>query len=327
MKPAGNNGFPADPGKNFQFERHYTAAPRQLGPVSLYQFGELCCEAGYEIAAHRQWCQEISYIVSGGGHFIDNGQPISVREGDLVLNPAGHIHAISADCGEAIRFAYLGFELAPQDMASDESLLPLRLFYQRSGCLQANGCQEIFQPFRKGLEEFYLMEPAHLLMAQTYLLQILTLSYRALCGAHPSGAHPSGAHLSGAPMGFPASAGQEEGAAVGKAVYAAIRYIDRHLLEIQNVQQLTRTLGYNRTYLSRLFKSRMNRTLEEYLTLQKMERAKELLLKDHLSIAKTAELLQYASASAFSRAFRGYAGVPPSVFIKQSRCGPSAFSP
>ncbi len=106
---------------------------------------------------------------------------------------------------------------------------------------------------------------------------------------------------------------------MGKAVYAAIRYIDRHLLEIQNVQQLSRTLGYNRTYLSHLFKSRMNRTLEEYLTQQKMERAKELLLRDHLSIAKTAELLQYASASAFSRAFRSYAGVPPSAFIKQGQ--------
>ena len=51
----------------------------------------------------------------------------------------------------------------------------------------------------------------------------------------------------------------------------------------------------------------------------KMERAKELLLRDHLSIAKTAELLQYASASAFSRAFRSYAGVPPSAFIKQGQ--------
>lgn len=315
LKPAETSGLSTDPGKNFQFERHYTAAPRQFGAISLYQFGELSCEAGYEIAAHRQWCQEISYVVSGSGHFIDNGQPFPVKEGDLVFNPVGHIHAISADCGEAIRFAYLGFELAPQEAPLEEGLLPLRLFYQRSGCLQAVGCQEIFQPFRKGLAEFYLMEPAHLLMVQTYLLQILLLSYRALSGAHLSGAQQSAAQKNGS--GPPA--GLSEGVAVGKAVYAAIRYIDRHLLEIQNVQQLSRALGYNRTYLSHLFKSRMNRTLEEYLTLQKMERAKELLLKDHLSIAKTAELLQYASASAFSRAFRSYAGVPPSVFIKQGR--------
>ena len=113
LKAAETSGLPTDPGKNFQFERHYTAAPRQLGPISLYQFGELSCEAGYEIAAHRQWCQEISYVVSGGGHFIDNAQAIPVKEGDLIFNPAGHTHAISADCGEAIRFAYLGFELAP----------------------------------------------------------------------------------------------------------------------------------------------------------------------------------------------------------------------
>ena len=192
----------------------------------------------------------------------------------------------------------------------EEDLLPLRLFYQRSGCLHAAGCQEIFQPFRKGLEEFYLMEPAHLLMAQAYLLQILLLSYRALSAA-PSSAAPL--------CGDSPPAGLAGGVTVGKAVYAAIRYIDRHLLEIQNVQQLSRTLGYNRTYLSHLFKSRMNRTLEEYLTQQKMERAKELLLRDHLSIAKTAELLQYASASAFSRAFRSYAGVPPSAFIKQGQ--------
>ena len=315
LKAAETSGLPTDPGKNFQFERHYTAAPRQLGPISLYQFGELSCEAGYEIAAHRQWCQEISYVVSGGGHFIDNAQAIPVKEGDLIFNPAGHTHAISADCGEAIRFAYLGFELAPLEMPLEEDLLPLRLFYQRSGCLHAAGCQEIFQPFRKGLEEFYLMEPAHLLMAQAYLLQILLLSYRALSGALSSAA-PSRA---APPCGDSPPAGLAGGVAVGKAVYAAIRYIDRHLLEIQNVQQLSLTLGYNRTYLSHLFKSRMNRTLEEYLTQQKMERAKELLLRDHLSIAKTAELLQYASASAFSRAFRSYAGVPPSAFIKQGQ--------
>ncbi|MFR1477637.1 MAG: hypothetical protein ACLSB9_19130 [Hydrogeniiclostridium mannosilyticum] len=240
MKAAETSGLPTDPGKNFQFERHYTAAPRQLGPISLYQFGELSCEAGYEIAAHRTVVPGNQLCRFRRRAHRYNAQAIPVKEGELIFNPAGHTHAISADCGEAIRFAYLGFELAPLETPLEEDLLPLRLFYQRSGCLHAAGCQEIFQPFRKGLEEFYLMEPAHLLMAQAYLLQILLLSYRALSGALSSAAPSSAAP----PCGDSPPAGLAEGVAVGKAVYAAIRYIDRHLLEIQNVQQLSRTLGY-----------------------------------------------------------------------------------
>lgn len=70
-------------------------------------------------------------------------------------------------------------------------------------------------------------------------------------------------------------------------------------------------------YLSSLFSSVENTTIEQYFILQKIEKIKELLAYDELSISQIADQLGYSSVAHLSSQFKKVTGLTPSHF-KQS---------
>ncbi len=74
----------------------------------------------------------------------------------------------------------------------------------------------------------------------------------------------------------------------------------------------------NREYsgLSALFSSVEGMTIESYLILQKIEKAKELLVYDELSTKEIANVLGYSSAPHLSNQFKKVTGLSPSHFRK-----------
>lgn len=70
--------------------------------------------------------------------------------------------------------------------------------------------------------------------------------------------------------------------------------------------------------LSLLFSSIEGITIEKYLILQRIERAKELLMYDELSLGEIADKLGYSSVQYLSSQFRKVIGLTPSHF-KQIR--------
>jgi len=70
--------------------------------------------------------------------------------------------------------------------------------------------------------------------------------------------------------------------------------------------------------LSTLFSSVEGTTIEQYLIHQKLERVKELLVYDELSLSEIAHLLGYSSVQHLSNQFKKVTGLTPSHF-KQVR--------
>ncbi len=77
---------------------------------------------------------------------------------------------------------------------------------------------------------------------------------------------------------------------------------------------LAEGLRYDYGYLSKVFSSVEALTIERYFTLQRMERAKELLSYDELNVTEIAEQLDFSSAAHFSAQFKQETGMPPSQF-------------
>jgi YesN/AraC family two-component response regulator len=69
--------------------------------------------------------------------------------------------------------------------------------------------------------------------------------------------------------------------------------------------------NYNYSYLSHLFHSITSQTLSAYFQKRRLETAAGLLSENDLSITQIAQMLQYSSVYAFSKAFRTYYGVSP----------------
>lgn len=77
---------------------------------------------------------------------------------------------------------------------------------------------------------------------------------------------------------------------------------------------LSARLHYDYNYLSGLFSSVEGITIEQYLIQQKIEKVKELLVYDELSLTAIAYQLGYSSVAHLSRQFKKVTGLTPSHF-------------
>lgn len=83
----------------------------------------------------------------------------------------------------------------------------------------------------------------------------------------------------------------------------------------QNLSDILRDeLHHDYNYLSNLFSEVEGTTIEKYFIAQKIERVKELLVYDELSLSEIAFKLNYSSVAYLSNQFRKVTGLTPSHF-------------
>lgn len=79
---------------------------------------------------------------------------------------------------------------------------------------------------------------------------------------------------------------------------------------------LSKSLYHDYKYLSRLFSSIESITIEQYIIHQKIEKAKELLIYDELSLSQISYKLDYSSVAHLSNQFKKVTGMTPTAFKK-----------
>jgi len=77
---------------------------------------------------------------------------------------------------------------------------------------------------------------------------------------------------------------------------------------------IARTLGYTYQYLSKLFSSIENVTIEHFFILQRIERAKELIMYGELTLGEIAYELGYSGVQHLSNQFKQITGFTPTSF-------------
>lgn len=87
---------------------------------------------------------------------------------------------------------------------------------------------------------------------------------------------------------------------------------------------LSNELHHDYNYLSNLFSEIEGTTIEKYFISQKIERVKELLVYDQLSLSEIAFQLNYSSVAYLSNQFKKVTGLTPSYFkqIKENKRKP-----
>jgi YesN/AraC family two-component response regulator len=79
---------------------------------------------------------------------------------------------------------------------------------------------------------------------------------------------------------------------------------------------LSEKLKYDYNYLSNLFSEVKGTTIEHFIISHKIERAKELLLYNELSLTEIAEKLHYSNVAHLSNQFKKVTGLTPTFFKK-----------
>jgi AraC-like DNA-binding protein len=77
---------------------------------------------------------------------------------------------------------------------------------------------------------------------------------------------------------------------------------------------ISEKLDYDYTYLSNLFSEVKGITIQQFIIINKIERAKELLLYDELSLTEISYKLHYSSVAHLSNQFKKVTGLTPSHY-------------
>ena len=289
-----------DAGKRFEFNWYSRRSAMNLGGIRLMQLGTVCCQPGYEVAPHTQWCHEISYFVSGSGRFVVDGSQTDIHPNDLFLTPLESAHSILVDQSEALHYCYLGFQF--DEGCLDGEIAQLRAFFMGTHPLSVPGNQDLMMAFYRAVGE--LSQSSHFspMLLTGYIQSILILSMRLFLtqtAAPRILLNPSGSS--------------------GEITYLIMRAIDEHLSSLESVQDLARRLGYHPCYLSHHFKARTGMTLQEYIAQKKVERAVGLMRFSPLTVTQIAERMGFSTLQSFSKAFKRITGAAPRHYIRMNR--------
>ena len=105
---------------------------------------------------------------------------------------------------------------------------------------------------------------------------------------------------------------------IKKKIIEMIHHSDELQLRVNWSNILSEALHYDYNYLSNLFSSVEGITLEQYIIRQKIEKVKELLFYDELTLSEIAYRLGYSSVAHLSSQFKKITGFTPSE-LKKSR--------
>lgn len=93
-----------------------------------------------------------------------------------------------------------------------------------------------------------------------------------------------------------------------------VKYINEHIHENINNEELAKVAGYNTNYMIKRFKKHVGLSPRQYIIQTRMNYARKYLINGN-SVRQTACLLGYDDANLLSRDFKKYYHKPPSYYI------------
>lgn len=99
-----------------------------------------------------------------------------------------------------------------------------------------------------------------------------------------------------------------------KAVIIEMVHYSDDLPKVNYSDYISEKLGYDYTYLANTFSEVKGTTIQQYIINHKIERVKELLLYENLSLTEISYQLHYSSVAHLSSQFKKITGLTPSYF-------------
>jgi AraC-like DNA-binding protein len=106
-----------------------------------------------------------------------------------------------------------------------------------------------------------------------------------------------------------------------KALIVEMIHYEDEVPKVNDSDYISEKLGYDYTYLSNTFSEVKGMTIQQYIILHKIERVKELLIYDELTLTEIAHKLHYSSVAHLSNQFKKGTGLTPTYFkeLKEMR--------
>lgn len=101
-----------------------------------------------------------------------------------------------------------------------------------------------------------------------------------------------------------------------KGVVVEMVFYNDELPKVNYAAYISEKLKYECAYMRNIFSEMTGMTLEHYIVLNKIEKAKELLLYEGLPLKQISSQLNYNSVAYLAQQFKKVTGLPPTFFKK-----------
>lgn len=108
------------------------------------------------------------------------------------------------------------------------------------------------------------------------------------------------------------------------ALYAAIDYVQSRLSTKIDMKEVSEKVNMNYYYFSKFFKKKMGVSFVEYVNLQKIKKAQQLLLTEDSSMTEIAEKVGIHNMAHFYSLFRRYNQCSPKAYVRRVSPPPSS---
>ncbi|WP_257958481.1 response regulator transcription factor [Bacillus sp. V3-13] len=103
-----------------------------------------------------------------------------------------------------------------------------------------------------------------------------------------------------------------------KQFQKVLHYIDDHLSKEMTLKHIAEYVDLHPQYIGQLFRTELNQTFTEYVTEERLKRAKKLLKETQLKVYEVAQLSGYKSPKHFMTMFKQEVGMTPVQYRKFS---------
>jgi AraC-like DNA-binding protein len=258
--------------------------PRNVQHADLHvtQYGmEQCTPSHYHGPAVRDHYL-IHYIQEGQGVFEVGGQTYVLGQGEGFLICPGIVTFYQADADHPWTYSWVGFNgLLAESMLKQAGMTAATPVLRYGKDDQLNRCLEAMiesREYRKGRD-----------IRLTGLLYVLL----SLLVEHSS------------------YEAERPGNRVEAYTRQVVDFIEMNYAGKISISDIAEFIGLDRSYLSSLFKKRMNAGMQEYLIRYRMNKAVELMANAELSIGDIARSVGYEDPLLFSKIFKKLKGESP----------------
>lgn len=255
-------------------------------------------QSGFVFIPHMHELFEILYVERGRPQFFAGGKRYDCESGDFMVFNSMDIHAcLYAEAPYKSRTVQFGSGMVSSkyaDVCDHKYIQPL--FQKKiSFTPRITGDETLYDLFAAVEEEYYGQKPGYELAAKGLLLSLLTHLYRHHLEKSERPSNAMNSELNQNRFNY------------------IVDYIGQHYTEEIRIDELTKALFIDRSYVSRIFKQHAGKTILEYANSLRIMNATNLLKETDLSISEIALQVGFSDINYFSRMYKKLMGINPAA--------------
>lgn len=254
----------------------------------------------FKYPMHWHNAAELVYNAAGICCINVAGADYSLKDGELLLIPAGEIHEITS-CSKSGKRYFIQFDISSLDGFG--GINDVRPFMEKITKIGDDTCPQLKVSVEKCvmelISEYEKKDYAYALSINARIFDIIVLVSRSLAGSCPGAENTRSRTVAGL-----------------KQINKAFEYIERNYPLQITLKDISQAAGFSEYYFSRLFKEYTGQSFLSYLNTYRVKQAAKLLKSTEMSILEIAMDSGFNSLTTFNRIFRKIKGCSPSYYRK-----------